>query len=468
MKTNTKIIATIGPSCFSQDIINSMVSQGANIFRLNMSHGDNKSKNQLYDILEKVQLEDGNRPTILTDLCGPKIRIKSNMSQKTISKNDIISINSSENEENGIFVTAGISFSNINTGSKILINDGKIKLEVIKQLSDHKLECKVIIGGKIEPGKGVNFPNSTLSLPSMTGQDIEDLELALEKGADWIALSFVRSHKDVEVVKKIMKEKNIYLPIIAKIEKWEAIEDIDNIIEKFDGVMVARGDLGVEIPSAKVPLAQKKITKLASARGKPVIIATQMLDSMINSQTATRAEVSDIANSVFDGVDALMVTGETAIGQYPVEVIKTLKNVIRLTEESVLQERVFPPEEINKTGDAISHAVCQITLDLGIKAIMSMTHSGSTAKMISKYRPHSNIFALTPFNHIARQLRLVWGVTPIKVEKYDDIDLIPNLCKAVIKKLSLLGHGEQFIITGGVPMGISGTTNYLSIQTNEG
>ena len=232
--------------------------------------------------------------------------------------------------------------------------------------------------------------------------------------------------------------------------------------------MVARGDLGVELPLEQVPGIQKKVIKKAIKAGKPVVLATQILDSMIQRPVPTRAEVSDIANSVFDGVDALMVTGETAIGQFPVEVIKTLKNVIRLTEESVLQERVFAPEEINKTGDAISHAVCQITLDLGIKAIMSMTHSGSTAKMISKYRPHSNIFALTPFNHIARQLRLVWGVTPIKVEKYDDIDLIPNLCKAVIKKLSLLGHGEQFIITGGVPMGISGTTNYLSIQTNEG
>ena len=467
MKTNTKIIATLGPSCFSQDIIENMISQGANIFRLNMSHGDKKSKNQLYDIIEKVQLEDGSRPTILTDLCGPKIRIKSNIDQKMMSKDDKIIISSNKNEENAVLVTEGVSFSNIKTGSKILINDGKVKLEVIEKLSDHKLECKVIIGGKIEPGKGVNFPNSTLNLPSMTPKDIEDLELALEKGADWIALSFVRSHKDIEVVKKIMKEKNIHLPVIAKIEKWEALEDIDNIIKKFDGVMVARGDLGVEIPSAKVPLAQKKITKLASASGKPVIIATQMLDSMINNQTPTRAEVSDIANSVFDGVDALMVTGETAIGQYPVEVIKTLKNVIRLTEESVSQERIFAPEEINKTGDAISHAVCQITLDLGIKAIMSMTHSGSTAKMISKYRPHSNVFALTPFDHIVRQLRLIWGVAPIKVEKYDDIDLIPSLCKAVIKQFSLLDHGEQFIITGGVPMGISGTTNYLSIQIND-
>ena len=467
MKTNTKIIATLGPSCSDPKIINQMINNGANIFRLNMSHGSRDSKIELYDLLKGFKLKDGERPTILTDLCGPKVRINSKFKTLDISKDETVILSSKDSLDGEILITENISLSNIDLKSEILINDGKIKLLVQKKISKFKLECKVLISGKVEPSKGVNFPNSTLDLPSLTIQDVEDLELALEKGADLIALSFVRNHKDINEIKRIMKKNNSFLPVIAKIEKWEALDDIDNIISNFDGVMVARGDLGVEIPSAKVPIAQKKIAKLANKHGKPVIIATQMLESMITNQVPTRAEVSDIANSIFDSVDALMVTGETAIGNYPIEVVKTLKDVIRLTEKSLVQEKVFNPDEINKTGDAISHAVCQITKDLNINIIMTMTHSGGTARMISKYRPPSNVIALTPFNSIIRQLRLIWGITPIKVDKYDDIDLIPDLCKRVIDTNKLLGKGEKFIITGGVPMGVSGTTNYLSVQTND-
>ncbi len=467
MKTNTKIIATLGPSCSDPEIINQMINNGANIFRLNMSHGSRDSKIELYDLLKGFKLKDGERPTILTDLCGPKVRINSKFKTLDISKDETVILSSKDSLDGEILITENISLSNIDLKSEILINDGKIKLLVQKKISKFKLECKVLISGKVEPSKGVNFPNSTLDLPSLTIQDVEDLELALEKGADLIALSFVRNHKDINEIKRIMKKNNSFLPVIAKIEKWEALDDIDNIISNFDGVMVARGDLGVEIPSAKVPIAQKKIAKLANKHGKPVIIATQMLESMITNQVPTRAEVSDIANSIFDSVDALMVTGETAIGNYPIEVVKTLKDVIRLTEKSLVQEKVFNPDEINKTGDAISHAVCQITKDLNINIIMTMTHSGGTARMISKYRPPSNVIALTPFNSIIRQLRLIWGITPIKVDKYDDIDLIPDLCKRVIYTNKLLGKGEKFIITGGVPMGVSGTTNYLSVQTND-
>tara|TARA_X000000950_G_scaffold81771_3_gene102877 strand:+ start:2431 stop:3768 length:1338 start_codon:yes stop_codon:yes gene_type:complete len=444
-----------------------MINNGANIFRLNMSHGSRDSKIELYDLLKGFKLKDGERPTILTDLCGPKVRINSKFKTLDISKDETVILSSKDSLDGEILITENISLSNIDLKSEILINDGKIKLLVQKKISKFKLECKVLISGKVEPSKGVNFPNSTLDLPSLTIQDVEDLELALEKGADLIALSFVRNHKDINEIKRIMKKNNSFLPVIAKIEKWEALDDIDNIISNFDGVMVARGDLGVEIPSAKVPIAQKKIAKLANKHGKPVIIATQMLESMITNQVPTRAEVSDIANSIFDSVDALMVTGETAIGNYPIEVVKTLKDVIRLTEKSLVQEKVFNPDEINKTGDAISHAVCQITKDLNINIIMTMTHSGGTARMISKYRPPSNVIALTPFNSIIRQLRLIWGITPIKVDKYDDIDLIPDLCKRVIYTNKLLGKGEKFIITGGVPMGVSGTTNYLSVQTND-
>ena len=316
-------------------------------------------------------------------------------------------------------------------------------------------------------GKGVNFPGISLGVPALTDQDKEDLKLALEEGADWIALSFVRNAKDIIQVHEIMDDYKSRLPVMAKIEKWEALEDLQNITEAFDGIMVARGDLGVEIPSGTVPAAQKEIIDLAHSIGKPVVIATQLLESMIENHTPTRAEVSDIANAIFDGVDCLMVTGETAMGKYPIEVIETMYRVINETEGSKNISRNPLPEVITKTADAISHAVCQIAEDLEIQVIMTMTHSGSTARMISRYRPNSGIFALTPFNHIARQLQLVWGVQSIKVDNYDNVEKIPELCNAILKSVSTINIGDQFVITGGVPMGIAGTTNYLSIQVHE-
>jgi pyruvate kinase len=301
-------------------------------------------------------------------------------------------------------------------------------------------------------------------VPPLTDQDKEDLKLALNEGSDWIALSFVRNSSDIGEVHDIMDSLNIHLPVMAKIEKWEALDDLTNIADAFDGLMVARGDLGVEIPSGKVPAAQKEIISLARENGKPVVIATQLLESMIDSHTPTRAEVSDISNSVFDGVDCLMVTGETAMGKYPVEVIKTLDQVISETEASKITNKNDLPDAVSKTADAISHAVCQISDDLKIKVIMSMTHSGSTARMISSYRPRSSVYALTPFAKIVRQLQLIWGVQPMKVDNYDNVDSIPKLCNKILDKIKVIDSKEQFVITGGVPMGIAGTTNYLSIQ----
>ena len=304
-----------------------------------------------------------------------------------------------------------------------------------------------------------------MDAPALTDQDKIDLRVALEMGADWIALSFVRSAEDLDSVLAIMDQAEVRRPVMAKIEKWEALNDIGAITESFDAVMVARGDLGVEIPAEQVPLAQKQVIEVAATLGKPVVIATQMLESMVNSQTPTRAEVSDVANAIFDGVDAILVTGETAIGKYPVEVISTLNRVIKQTEKATDVQRTAIPEEVSKTADAISHAVCEIAIDLDINAIMTMTHSGSTARMIARYRPFANVYALTPFDHIMRQLQLVWGVTPIQVETYKNMEVIPDICKEVIGKLQLIDQGSKVLITGGVPMGVAGTTNYLSVQT---
>ena len=459
----TKIIATIGPSCSDKELLQEMVNGGGGTFRINMSHGDAQSKKRFFELVKSVSHPEGGHPAILADLCGPKIRIVDISGSLKLQDGDTVVISNKE-DIGDIFVTSSISLSNVKTGSKILINDGKVQLDVSEVIDENTLRCKTLIGGEIQKGKGVNFPGVSLGVPALTSQDKEDLKLALKEGSDWIALSFVRNASDVDEVHAIMDDFNMRLPVMAKIEKWEALEDLANIINTFDGVMVARGDLGVEIPSGKVPAAQKEIISLASANGKPVVIATQLLESMVDSHTPTRAEVSDISNSVFDGVDCLMVTGETAMGKYPVEVIKTLNQVITETEASKIANKNKLPEQVSKTADAISHAVCQISDDLNIKVIMTMTHSGSTARMISSYRPKSSIFALTPFNKIVRQLQLVWGVQPIKVDNYDNVDNIPNLCNKILKHINVIDLNEQFVITGGVPMGIAGTTNYLSIQ----
>ena len=459
----TKIIATVGPSCNDKELLQEMVNGGVGTFRINMSHGDAQSKKRLFELVKSVSHPEGGHPAILADLCGPKIRIVDISGSLNLQDGDTVVISNKE-DIGDIFVTSSISLSNVKTGSKILINDGKVQLDVSEVIDGNTLRCKTLIGGEIQKGKGVNFPGVSLGVPALTSQDKEDLKLALKEGSDWIALSFVRNASDVDEVHAIMDDFNMRLPVMAKIEKWEALEDLANIINTFDGVMVARGDLGVEIPSGKVPAAQKEIISLASANGKPVVIATQLLESMVDSHTPTRAEVSDISNSVFDGVDCLMVTGETAMGKYPVEVIKTLNQVITETEASKIANKNKLPEQVSKTADAISHAVCQISDDLNIKVIMTMTHSGSTARMISSYRPKSSIFALTPFSKIVRQLQLVWGVQPIKVDNYDNVDNIPNLCNKILKHINVIDLNEQFVITGGVPMGIAGTTNYLSIQ----
>ena len=459
----TKIIATIGPSCNKKEILQEMVDSGVGTFRINMSHGEIDSKKHLFKLIKSVKHPEGGHPAILADLCGPKIRIVDISDNYIINDGATVTISNKEGLGD-ILITNSISLSNVTTESKILINDGRVQLKVDEVIDSHTLRCKAIIGGEIQKGKGVNFPGASLGVPALTDQDKEDLRLALNQGSDWIALSFVRNASDIDEVHKIMGDLNIHLPVMAKIEKWEALEDLENITNAFDGLMVARGDLGVEIPSGKVPAAQKEIIALASASGKPAVIATQLLESMVENHTPTRAEVSDISNSVFDGVDCLMVTGETAMGKYPVEVIKTLNQIISETEGSKITNENVLHDVVLKTADAISHAVCQISDDLKIKVIMTMTHSGSTARMISSYRPQSSIYALTPFTKIVRQLQLIWGVQPMRVDNYDNVDSIPGLCNKILDHIKVIDKKDQFVITGGVPMGIAGTTNYLSIQ----
>ena len=461
----TKIIATIGPNCSTPETLKSFIDNGVNCFRVNMSHGSSRDKVKYFELIRSLRLPSGLRPAILADLAGPKIRVSGLENPLQLHDGDEITISNETKDEHTIPVSRGVKFQKVNPGAQILINDGRITLEVVSHVSNGTIRCKTLIPGLVENRKGVNFPGIGLDVPTLTNQDKKDLKLSLENGADWIALSFVRSSSDFQIVQSRVRDLGHMTPVMAKIEKWEAVENLDAIVDVFDAVMVARGDLGVELPIEKVPLIQKEVINKASLLGKPVVIATQILDSMMERPVPTRAEVSDIANAILDGADALMVTGETAAGNYPEEVIKVLNRVVQQTESGIDYKNFYISKSKKRlnTARAISHAACSVSQDQGINILVTMTHSGSTARMTSKYRPAAKIIAMTPFKEICRQLEIVWGVNPVLVDEYTSSDEIPQVANSVLKERYSLSTGEKFVITGGVPVGVPGTTNYLSV-----
>jgi pyruvate kinase len=463
--SRTKIIATVGPSCSTLEIVQSLVDQGVNCFRVNLSHGTAEDKQSYFGLIKSTRLPSGGRPAILADLAGPKIRVSGLESDYELNEGDIVTISNEKMGKNVIPVSKGVKFQKVNAGAQILINDGRIALEVVKHVSNSTLECQTIVAGAVENRKGVNFPGVALDVPSLTEQDEQDLELALKNGADWIALSFVRSPHDYDLVRSRVRDLGFAVPIMAKIEKWDAVQNLDGIIDAFDAVMVARGDLGVELPLERVPLIQKEVIDKAKQAGKPVIIATQILDSMTDRPIPTRAEVSDIANAILDGADALMVTGETAMGKFPEKVIQVLTRVIEETEAAINYQDSYiarGKKHLN-TAQAISHAACSVAYDQDIKILITMTHSGSTARMVSRYRPASRIIAMTPIEEISRQLSIVWGIMPIVINEYNSSSEIQDVANAVLSRENILKDGEKYVITGGVPVGVPGTTNYLSV-----
>ena len=446
-------------------ILNAMISKGVNCFRINLSHGSQEEKESYFKLLKSIRLENvESNPSILADLAGPKVRTRNLDKPIVLEKGQSVVISSGKRAEGIIPISKGLVFNVVEPDSRIMINDGKICLKVKKKLSDYSFECETLIPGKIKGKKGVNFLGVVLDVPSLTSQDEDDLELALKNGADWVALSFTRSKDDYELVKSRMETLGYDVPVIAKVEKWEAVENLDSIITTFDGVMVARGDLGVEIPLERVPVIQKEIIRKARLFGKPAIIATQMLDSMIKDPVPTRAEVSDIANSIIDGTDALLVTGETAIGDYPEEVISVLSKVIEQTEKSIsYNNKMIENDTVVSTAGAISHAACTMAKDLSLNTIVTMTQNGGTARMVSSFRPSANIYAMTTMMETYRALSIIWGVIPILVDKYNSSDEIPDLAKKRLQEMNIIKDDEKFIITGGVPVNIPGTTNYISV-----
>ena len=463
----TKIIATIGPS--SDNLINlkKMILSGMNIARINMSHQyDLHDLKKLITKIRKLAEELDHSVAILFDLCGPKIRVNFQNKRQNIKvkKNQEFTLG---NGKVDIPINLPLKFKNIKPGALVKIDDGYLSFKV-EGTKDNILKIKSQTNGEIINGKGINLPGIDLDLDTVTKKDIDDVKLALELKIDWLAMSFVRSEKDILKLNKIFQKYDHQIPVIAKIEKPEAIQNLKKIAQAFDGILVARGDLGVEMPINQLPLLQKEIVNKCLQNKKPVIIATQMLESMINNVNPTRAEVNDIANAIYDGVDAVMLSAETAVGKYPTESVEMMSSIAYTVEADLdpLNFSRYIPDKVRKSDrrSSICHAAMNISNDLDIKAIIVMTESGSTAIKMAQYRPNSNIYALCPYPDTCRMLSLIWGVTSIKVKQYTSTDEMISNYISIMKDKKYINKGDKVIITAGVPIGISGTTNMIKIH----
>ena len=466
LKRRTKIVATIGPATQSEEIITDLIKAGVTTFRLNFSHGDHKDHQEriktIRKVSEKLDLDIG----ILQDLQGPKIRLgRFKDGPVKVKKGDKFSLTSNEVEctKSIANVTYNKLAEEVTSGKRILLDDGKIEMIVEKvDIGNNLLECKVTVGGVLSNNKGVNFPDVQLSVKALTDKDIEDLEFGLTAGVDWIALSFVRNPSDINEIKNIINNSGHSIPVVAKIEKFEAIDQIDSILPLCDGVMVARGDIGVEMPAEEVPLLQKELIRKANTLGIPIITATQMLDSMASNPRPTRAEVSDVANAILDGTDAVMLSNETAVGDYPVEAVETMATIARRIE------RDYPLKAIEShlpstIPNAISAAVSNIARQLDAGAIIPLTKSGSTARNVSKFRPPTPILATTTERSVARRLQLVWGVTPLLVKNDDRTAKTFSIAMQIAQELGILKQGDLVVQTAGTLTGISGSTDLIKV-----
>ena len=466
LKRRTKIVATIGPATQSEEIITDLIKAGVTTFRLNFSHGDHKDHQEriktIRKVSEKLDLDIG----ILQDLQGPKIRLgRFKDGPVKVKKGDKFSLTSNEVEctKSIANVTYNKLAQEVTSGKRILLDDGKIEMIVEKvDIVNNLLECKVTVGGVLSNNKGVNFPDVQLSVKALTDKDIEDLEFGLTAGVDWIALSFVRNPSDINEIKNLINKNGHSIPVVAKIEKFEAIDQIDSILPLCDGVMVARGDLGVEMPAEEVPLLQKELIRKANTLGIPIITATQMLDSMASNPRPTRAEVSDVANAILDGTDAVMLSNETAVGDYPVESVETMATIARRIE------RDYPLKAIEShlpstIPNAISAAVSNIARQLDAGAIIPLTKSGSTARNVSKFRPPTPILATTTERSVARRLQLVWGVTPLLVKNDDRTAKTFSIAMQIAQELGILKQGDLVVQTAGTLTGISGSTDLIKV-----
>lgn len=466
----TKVIATVGPVSNSHEVLWGLVQAGVDVFRFNFSHESHEASLKVIQHIRKINEKEGVHISLLADLQGPKLRIgEIENGSIQILPEDIIYITTEKcigNNEK-IYITYKHFPQDVKKGDKVLLDDGKLELEVMESNHFDLVKTKVTYGGILSSKKGVNLPNTKISMPSLTDKDLIDLDFALENGFNWIALSFVRSAQDIVEIKKIIEDKKSFAKVIAKIEKPEAVEAIDEIIASSDAIMVARGDLGVEVPMARTPLIQKEIVKKCIIAAKPVIIATQIMESMILSSKPIRAEITDVANAVIDGADALMLSGETAMGNHPVKVVETIEKIVTAVEaEQIIYNKNLKPKPKSKSflSDAICFNACKIADEVGAKAIIGMTNSGYTAFMISSYRPKAKIFIFTDNHEMINTLNLTWGVRAFHYDKYVSTDETIEDVQNILKEKGLVRSGDIVINTGSMPMGKRQMTNMLKVS----
>ncbi|MBP2402299.1 pyruvate kinase [Streptomyces syringium] len=464
-----KIVCTLGPATDSYEQIKALVEAGMDVARLNLSHGTYADHETRYERVRKAAEETGRNVGILADLQGPKIRLGTfREGPVLLERGDdfTITVDDAEGDRHICGTTYPGLAADVTKGERILVDDGRVTLEVT-EVDGPRVRTIVIEGGMVSDHKGLNLPGVAVSVPALSDKDVHDLRWAIRTGADIIALSFVRSAHDIEDVHRIMDEEGCRLPVIAKIEKPQAVANLDDIVAAFDGIMVARGDLGVEMPLETVPLVQKRAIKLAKRNAKPVIVATQMLDSMIDASRPTRAEASDVANAVIDGTDAVMLSGETSVGKYPVETVKTMGRIVRAAEEDVLAKGLPPLTERSKPrtqGGSVARAAAEMGDFLGAKFLVAFTQSGDTVRRLSRYRSPIPLLAFTPEPATRSQLNLTWGVETFLGPMVQTTDEMVDQVDEYLLRIGRCRKGDMVIITAGSPPGVAGTTNLVRVH----
>ena len=465
----TKIVCTLGPASQSEEVLTQLVENGLNVCRFNFSHGSHEEHKERFDMAKKVR-EKLNKPVaILLDTKGPEIRT-GNFDAPEVMLEEGNKFTITMEDVMGTKDICTVSYkglaNDVKPGDTILIDDGLVGLRV-EEVNGQEINCVVENSGIVKNHKGVNVPGVKINLPALTQKDISDIEFGISQGIDYIAASFVRKASDVLAIREVLERNNATdIQIISKIENQEGVDNLDEIIAVSDGIMVARGDLGVEIPTEEIPVVQKLMIAKCNEAGKPVITATQMLDSMMRNPRPTRAEVTDVANAIYDGTDAIMLSGETAAGKYPVEAVKTMATIAKRTEETLDYDRLLNKNDRSNATvtHAISHATCTTAVDLDASAIITSTSSGHTARMVSKCRPKCPIIATTNDERVMRRLALTWGVYPVKSEIAGNTDEVIENAIEVSKNAEYINNGELVVITAGVPVGISGTTNLIKVH----
>ncbi|MEZ0093124.1 pyruvate kinase [Streptacidiphilus sp. EB129] len=464
-----KIVCTLGPATDSYDQIKSLVDAGMDVARFNLSHGSHAEHEERYRRVRKAADETGRSVGVLIDLQGPKIRLETFAEGPVLlERGDTFTITTEDvpGDRHSCGTTYKGLSGDVSPGERILVDDGRVCLQVTA-VEGPRVRCTVLEGGMVSDHKGLNLPGVAVSVPALSDKDVADLRWGLRIGADLVALSFVRSAADIVDVHAIMREEGRVVPVIAKVEKPQAVENLDGIVNAFDGVMVARGDLGVEMPLEQVPLVQKRAIKLCRRNAKPVIVATQMLDSMINASRPTRAEASDVANAVLDGADAVMLSGETSVGKYPTETVRTMARIVCAAEEDIIEAGLPPLTESNKPrtqGGAVARAAAEIGDFLGARYLVAFTQSGDTARRLSRYRSPIPVLAFTYEPAVRSQLSLSWGVETFMGPLVDTTDEMVEQVDAALLAIGRCEPGDIVVITAGSPPGLAGSTNLVRVH----